>query len=369
MKTFFLFLLLAGCLAPAADAASVFPPPRKSGLTAHDIRVQTDSLMRHLQRSCQPVDAEKLMEKFAQTSSFSPHERERLLEELFVSAGLNAKGPRKAEPLFIYLGEMHGLAWVQHLIIAFLKKYSTTFPERKILLATEFLPDTEFLQAGQKPAVPSDSGIYGLVVREAVKLNMDVLGLEDTRVCFRETEGSYSRVCTIIGGEKVILKTQRAAAAKRPLRETDYAQSVVNYAAGPWGMDARNRHWLQRILPLRKNYDVVIVYAGQAHLDANIPFSVPRLIQSENAVSVTWAYNISYGKLGNWLLRQDLTTGDAAYHAAAIETYIPRENRERFVIVKPKPGTPQDIRRQFGYDAWVFLPRKYSAALKQVPDF
>ncbi len=74
----------------------------------------------------------------------------------------------------------------------------------------------------------------------------------------------------------------------------DYLENIakglrfsITLQASAWGVLQRNYQWAKRIKAIEKNYDIVIVWGGQAHLDDSAYYpSVPTLLAHPQAVQI-----------------------------------------------------------------------------------
>ena len=176
----------------------------------------------------------------------------------------------------ILLGELHDRPNIEREIALLLQEYRQQYPNRKMVLFTEFLPDE--LPGGWDPGhrVPAvylagEDGCVKEPLRRAALLGMDVYGLENYSFIYEEVP---------------------AAAGTK---EGNYSFLA---------MHTRNKHWHDLIVSVmahvrRTDPDAVFfVYAGNDHIDKSVASSVAAMLEDESPFSVKFSDGFQDGFLG-----------------------------------------------------------------------
>ncbi len=164
----------------------------------------------------------------------------------------------------LYLGEVHGFRHLAEEVTRLIQALPALYPNRKIYLATEFLPAYERLPLGASRAVTRPEEIKRLlhgasrqssrVLYAAVKAGIPVIGLE------RETEL-----------KNTLMRTTRTIPT-----ETMYE----DFSASFEGVRFRNKMWAQYLRALRRQEPdaLIVVYAGFGHVGYNQDFNLPSML-------------------------------------------------------------------------------------------
>lgn len=173
---------------------------------------------------------------------------------------------------FLYLGENHFVPSIKEEVMDILYQLRTRWPQRTIILFTEFLADTVYIANGPVPGEVSRS--YGGVVWEyAHELGIPVVGVEN-------------------------------APLWNDLNNPNNAERFGVY------MDAtarRNERWVQHMRPfMEKEPDALfVVYAGGAHTDASFTRNLPALVGEKKSYIISFdvpgtkaAYNPVFNYIG-----------------------------------------------------------------------
>lgn len=157
---------------------------------------------------------------------------------------------------YILLGEEHDHAQVQKFVVRFLQTYQKTYPDKKVILLTEFLPVGRKRIRDLQDMLEEDPN-YARVFASALRLNMQVWGLEQKYV-------------------------SREAARVTPEHQVTDARKIDLWAL-PEAMRLRNRSWMDQLNQLRQQYPnaVFILYAGMDHVDYSASFSVAAQLPPE----------------------------------------------------------------------------------------
>lgn len=348
------------CLCPAALCAQ----PARRALDMAQVYEKSDSIMQALKRASTPIDTKRLLKDFASVRAVPYREDDAVMPALLDATNLRNKRPSKDNPLFIYMGEAHNSPLVQLFEILFLQTARLLFPDAKILLAMEFHND-EFFAPGApgRTNMPQSDDPYTIETQIAVSLGIDVMGLESPRDFMVEQDENRHSVYGVIGGEKVILEKQNRSVSLSSLNPAEYGEKYAICATSLWGKQARNNHWAKQIRARQKDYDIVIVQSGAAHLSARMPGSLPSILKQPEAVSFAWTYNKHTG-LDNLIARRKLTTDEYAYDSFSLITRVQKQSKENFVIIRPLKGSTSGIKKEFGFDAWVIFPKNLIRAFQ-----
>ena len=172
---------------------------------------------------------------------------------------------------YLLIGEYHSFPQIQQSIAPFLRQVRQRFPERKIILLTEFLEEgTQW-----EPSMPSFlPPTYSLVWREAAHQDISILGLEPSFVHDPFANPNLS----VLTGQNFL---------GMPI------ESYQNLY--PWmtleGISIRNNRFLQTIEHVRQqNPDaLLIVFAGAWHTEENHPYSLGKLLRDlGNVFTITF---------------------------------------------------------------------------------
>lgn len=160
-----------------------------------------------------------------------------------------------ASAKYIFLGEVHREKKIQQLFLDVILKYRKQHPNKQIIVLTEF---------------QYDKGLSSTPFEEEERL-------EDYKAFFDQL--SWYLVPFAGLEEKIITADER--------QFISFNGSSVPQQATWEGVRLRNAHWARRIQAWAKKYPqaVFFIYAGNAHLDYQMPFSVARKFpQSETFV-------------------------------------------------------------------------------------
>ncbi|MBO4675682.1 MAG: hypothetical protein J5601_06350 [Elusimicrobiaceae bacterium] len=173
---------------------------------------------------------------------------------------------------FIYLSETtgHGKKTVVNEVKRILHSVREKNPQAKILLAIEFA-ETANLSLPIQFANTLNQDIewptpYSQLLEETDKLDIDTLALDDFFVG-RETESG--NLWYKMGQSFVLLnKEDHPAFIENPVNITkEELLSLGGVLCGSrFGVQLRNEQWVSYINAMKSYYDIVIVYAGSAHL-------------------------------------------------------------------------------------------------------
>ena len=159
------------------------------------------------------------------------------------SADLVSLIPSSAK--FIFLGETHHQPVIEKQILYILARYHKRYPEKKIMLLTEFVLDTNvsLLPREMDERITSKRNFFNLLM----KWRIPVFGLEEPL--------AHSQAAHEIFTEKT---------------GTAFLSSTA------LAVRTRNQHWVKQIKAMHETYPdmVFFIYAGLGHTEYNLPASV-----------------------------------------------------------------------------------------------
>lgn len=239
----------------------------------------------------------------------------------------------------IYLTDAsgHGTQTIVNEVKEVMRSVRAANPQARILLATEMAYLTDFdtpIQFAGK--TNKNMGTFKDTVSllsQASRLGVDVLGLDDS-VFWKGDGGIWYK----IGNRLLYL----------PASEEEFKEkfsSIVGFVgASTLGMKLRNEQWVSYIRAVKPFYDIVIVYAGDGHIDSDLPFlDVPFLLGEEHAIFNF--YTTERNKV------QDEFT---------VKTYQMLCDTNACVMVPVEPESePEDSQEAIEWDEKSFLYQKY----------
>lgn len=151
----------------------------------------------------------------------------------------------------LYIGEEHYQPAIRQEILNLLEQIRAAYPKRRIVFLSEFLPNTYWVNKGQKISKEVKESYGGMVHNRASELGMSVEGLED-----------YDLVDIL----------------DNPAFRRSYADLLD-------GVSRRNEHWAAKLRALIKAHPktLFIVYGGAGHMEASLQRSLPVLVNDKNS--------------------------------------------------------------------------------------
>lgn len=205
---------------------------------------------------------------------------------------------------FIFLGEVHHQPSIEKQILYLLAHYHKLHPEKRIMVLTEFVLDTNvsLLPKEMDARVTSKRAFFDLLM----KWRIPVFGLEEPAARF-----DASREVLAEKGGKTFLSSTALA------------------------VQTRNRHWVKQIKAMHEAYPdmVFFIYAGLGHTEYNLPYSVAAQFPAQE----TFAMDFFVGR------RLRFTPFDRAFNGAFSGTGV-------WYWKDPKYA------RLAGFDASIVLP-------------
>lgn len=174
----------------------------------------------------------------------------------------------------VMLGEIHDYVWLQPGISTFLEALRAKYPDRKMVLVTEFLP------RGKKNMLPAREWMskanpeYEDLFKTATRLGIRIKGLESSYVFFHTPP-------------------QMEVPGVTPKEE-------VNMWSTPEGLRVRNADWAKAIAEYRQEEPdaLFIVYAGSDHVDYSKLSSLARRFpREETFIGMVFPYVVDEGQI------------------------------------------------------------------------
>ena len=185
---------------------------------------------------------------------------------------------------FIYVTDAsgHGTQSIVREVNAVMQAVRQANPKARILLATEFGVMLDFSTpiqfAGKTNKEMLITASYDQLVPQANQLGIDILALDDAIVGPLDEEYTWCKI-----GNRLLfipLPYEKVMAQE----QWEKIGGFVNVST--LGMKLRNEQWVSYIQAVKPFYDIVIVYAGNGHIDSeNLPeFDLPILLGDKYSV-------------------------------------------------------------------------------------
>ena len=184
---------------------------------------------------------------------------------------------------YIFISEgSHSTKSAPQEVINILKAARNARPNAKILLAQEFLSwtgeskDSLLKKPGQNSELYSS---YPEVTQAADKLGIDQLALDDTPY-YAEDKNVFVKL-----GKFLVEVTPQDKLPLLSYTECDdplynrWASAYQFIAISPFGVLERNYQWARRIKAAEPLYDLILVYAGNGHLNNTYSNDLPTLLK------------------------------------------------------------------------------------------
>lgn len=177
-------------------------------------------------------------------------------------------------------------------VINILKAARNARPNAKILLAQEFLSwtgeskDSLLKKPGQNSELYSS---YPEVTQAADKLGIDQLALDDTPY-YAEDKNVFVKL-----GKFLVEVTPQDKLPLLSYTECDdplynrWASAYQFIAISPFGVLERNYQWARRIKAAEPLYDLILVYAGNGHLNNTYSNDLPTLLKCKDCANIALA--------------------------------------------------------------------------------
>ena len=193
----------------------------------------------------------------------------------------------------VYVGETHYTKAAQAEMTRILKAARELYPDKRILLASEFLLRLDETKSPLKN--PADTAgyfpIYPEISQLAQQLHIDQLALDDSMGVIYEEKGSYSfyekcgRYMVNFRDKIPVKEAQKNSALFQQWQKNT---GNFNYELGfsSFGVLERNRQWARYIQAVKPFYDIVLVYAGWGHISGTKSNDLQTLLGEEDVLSV-----------------------------------------------------------------------------------
>lgn len=260
---------------------------------------------------------------FKKKTKFVDENRTEILTDLRISPSSSVQDymhfVQERDPQFIFLGEMHYRSSIQEELASFLKAYQTIYPNRKIVLFSEFLPSSLRGEWRKGEPIPSEfwaenPDYAGSAINEqAISGGIDIYGLEDFSLTHK-----IERACGL-----------------------DFVEANSCLLS----MAERNDGWavvIEQVLSRMRLEDpnaVFIVHAGNAHVDKTRFYSLSEKLKYLNPFVIQFSNGFQNSMLG-YLLGQD-------------PSYMARVSN-RYVLSWGE--AEKDFSSQIGFDLNILLP-------------
>lgn len=143
-----------------------------------------------------------------------------------------------------------------------------------------------------KKAGRTDSDLkdrYPAVTQAADAAGIDQLALDDFIIGVDEKHKTAIKIGNTVVWARINDKLPQIF-SRRDIRDS-FSRSVYNLeqtlGASPWGVRERNREWARRIKAVLPEYDMIIVYAGNGHLDATYDTDLQPLVEITDYIDIT----------------------------------------------------------------------------------
>ncbi len=191
---------------------------------------------------------------------------------------------------YIFIAEYisHGTKSAPQEVINILKAARKARPNDKILLAQEFLMwnGDEHTSLRKKAGKESKlESFYPEVTKAADQLGIDQLALDDGLYMADEKDvavkiGKY--IVWVTPQDKLPLLKHKGCDALY----TRWASADQFIGISPFGMSQRNKQWARRLKAVEDNYDLILVYAGDGHLNSTYSNDLQTLLNCKDFANI-----------------------------------------------------------------------------------
>ena len=172
---------------------------------------------------------------------------------------------------YIYVGEEHDTVAAPAEMIRIMQAVRSLYPNKRILLASEFLSrlEDDISPLTKKVSSKDFLSSYPNVSRAAEDLGIDQLALDDYIADYRVENSNYFLASKC--GQYFVIPKYKIPAEDVEREEfsdafwEDWQNFAFLVAYSPFGILERNRQWARYINAVKSFYDVVLVYAGYGH--------------------------------------------------------------------------------------------------------
>ena len=193
---------------------------------------------------------------------------------------------------YIYVGEEHDTVAAPAEMIRIMQAVRSLYPNKRILLASEFLSRLEDDISPLTKKVYSKDFLssYPNVSRAAEDLGIDQLALDDYIADYREENSNYFLASKC--GQYFVMQKHKIPESEIGREEfsdafwEDWQNFAFLVAYSPFGILERNRQWARYINAVKPFYDVILVYAGRGHTNATEMNDVQAFVGSHDFASI-----------------------------------------------------------------------------------
>lgn len=253
-----------------------------------------------------------------------------------------AKGHR-----FIFIAESinHETPLAINEAVTIIKSIRKANPKARILLASEFLvwtgePECSLLQKADGESCLSAGSAYIPTFEAAKQAGVDLLALDDF-ICTHYLD-NYSSVKM---GQFLVFVSPKDDVPSLNISSNPADDLVLSaeqfIAISPWGVRERTRQWARRINALRPFYDIILVHAGDGHINTTYSLDLAPMLKIKDYLLITL------------LPFKDLTPDVAQYYerrAQLAEQYNLQQDKASFA--KTKETAEQIGDEKLGVKTW-----------------
>lgn len=253
-----------------------------------------------------------------------------------------AKGHR-----FIFIAESinHETPLAINEAVTIIKSIRKANPKARILLASEFLvwtgePECSLLQKADGESCLSAGSAYIPTFEAAKQAGVDLLALDDF-ICTHYLD-NYSSVKM---GQFLVFVSPQDDVPSLNISSNPADDLVLSaeqfIAISPWGVRERTRQWARRINALRPFYDIILVHAGDGHINTTYSLDLAPMLKIKDYLLITL------------LPFKDLTPDAAQYYerrAQLAEQYNLQQGKASFAQTKETAEKIGD--EKLGVESW-----------------
>ena len=184
---------------------------------------------------------------------------------------------------YIYVGEVHEHPRIQQEIVEFITSLPKIYPNRKIFVAAEYVPDAHY-------TAPINGDLPDLLFVENKEHLADLLGTAYPQAA--HLEKVLDSGISLVGLDPANLIVHQIA---QEMVEAGIQKNADLFLAAydkingsDFGMSMRNNVWRQHIAQLRERFPdaLIVVYGGAGHIAYQINNSVPNLVKHNSFVTL-----------------------------------------------------------------------------------
>ncbi len=248
---------------------------------------------------------------------------------------------------FIFIAESinHETPLAINEAVTIIKSIRKANPKARILLASEFLvwtgePECSLLQKADGESCLSAGSAYIPTFEAAKQAGVDLLALDDF-ICTHYLD-NYSSVKM---GQFLVFVSPKDDVPSLNISSNPADDLVLSaeqfIAISPWGVRERTRQWARRINALRPFYDIILVHAGDGHINTTYSLDLAPMLKIKDYLLITL------------LPFKDLTPDAAQYYerrAQLAEQYNLQQGKASFAKTKETAEKIGD--EKLGVETW-----------------